>query len=286
VQPVHAVSRVLFARRLLWHAPAHTRATDLVAECAVATVLDLQGALRGTALLSELCSHLVCVVVDVVCRTISAVAGSYLFSLSLHNRDDKKFDMVRRQIEYGGGGTKGRKRSKGSGVCDLFEDSSSQLVFGSFEGDEELPVDVPVDPCLFYPETSEWGYTEDEMLVCDNCDVWVHAGCSRMTEDEYEVTSNGDHPIYSKEYLCRVCCRERCKGIIAELQKEDRTMLFAQPVSEKIVPNYRDIIKEPMDLQTMLEKAESEEYLNYAWVREMFELMVLNALTFNRYVSH
>jgi len=32
-------------------------------------------------------------------------------------------------------------------------------------------------------------------------------------------------------------------------------------------------------------KAESEEYLNYGWVREMFELMVLNALTFNRYVS-
>ena len=57
------------------------------------------------------------------------------------------------------------------------------------------------------------------------------------------------------------------------------------PVSEKIVPNYRDIIKEPMDLHTMLEKSESDEYLNYAWVREMFELMVFNALTFNRYVS-
>ena len=35
----------------------------------------------------------------------------------------------------------------------------------------------------------------------------------------------------------------------------------------------------------MLEKAESEEYLNYSWVRDMFELMVLNALVFNRFVS-
>lgn len=197
--------------------------------------------------------------------------------------------MVRRQIEYGGGNgsTKGRKRGKtgGGGGRDLFEDTASPLYFGSFDGDELLPFDVPVDPCLFYPETSEWGYTEDEMLVCDSCDLWVHAGCSGMTEDEYEVTSSGEHPIYSKEYLCRVCCRQRCREIIAELQKEDKTMLFALPVSEKIVPNYHDIIKEPMDLHTMLEKAESEEYLNYAWVREMFELMVLNALTFNRYVS-
>jgi hypothetical protein len=40
-----------------------------------------------------------------------------------------------------------------------------------------------------------------------------------------------------------------------------------------------------MDLQTMKKKAENEEYLNYAWVREMFELMVFNALTFNRMVS-
>ena len=208
---------------------------------------------------------------------------------SFNLRDDKKFNMVRRQIEHGntsGSSSRGRKKSKtGSYDACLVEDTASPLYFGSFEGDEDLPFEVPVDPCLFYPETSEWGYTEDEMLVCDSCDVWVHAGCSGMTEDEYEVTSDGQHPIYSKEYLCRVCCRKRCKEIIAELQREDRTLLFALPVSEKIVPNYRDIIKEPMDLHTMLEKADSDEYLNYAWVRQMFELMVLNALTFNRYVS-
>ena len=168
----------------------------------------------------------------------------------------------------------------------MIEDSGSHLLFGSFEGDEILSLDVKVDPCFFYPETSEWGFTEDEMLVCDNCNVWVHAGCSGMTEDEYDVTSNGDHPIYSKEFLCRMCCRKRCKELIEALQREDKIMLFAAPVSEKVVPNYYDLIKEPVDLQTMLQKAVKEEYQNYAWVREMFELMVLNALTFNRYVSY
>jgi hypothetical protein len=56
-------------------------------------------------------------------------------------------------------------------------------------------------------------------------------------------------------------------------------------VTDKVAPNYRDVIKNPMDLQTMLEKVESEDYLNYAWVREQFEVMVLNALTFNLHVS-
>ena len=59
-------------------------------------------------------------------------------------------------------------------------------------------------------------------------------------------------------------------------------LLFAEPVSEKVAPNYLDVIKKPMDLQTLLVRARNEEYRNYSWVREMFELMVLNALTFNR----
>ena len=82
-----------------------------------------------------------------------------------------------------------------------------------------------------------------------------------------------------------MCCRQRCKDIIEALQKEDRTLLFAEPVTEKVAHNYHDVIKKPMDLKTMLEKVDSDEYLNYAWVRELFELMVLNALTFNRHVS-
>jgi Bromodomain/PWWP domain len=195
-----------------------------------------------------------------------------------HTWDDKKFDLVRRQLEYG---VSGRKRKGGIFVGDV----GSQLFFGAFDGDDNLPVEVKVGPEVFYPESSEWGYKEDEMMVCDDCNVWVHAGCAGVDEDTYETISDGEHPIYSKEFLCRMCCRKRCQNLIRALQQEDKTMLFANAVSEKIVPNYHDIIKEPIDLQTMLEKAEREEYLNYAWVRENFELMVANALTFNRYVS-
>jgi Bromodomain/PWWP domain/PHD-finger len=200
-----------------------------------------------------------------------------------HIWDDKRFRMVTRQIEYANAASKRRK--KGS-AKDLLEDSDMNVSFGEFEGDDLLPFEDKLHPSYFYPETTVWGFTEDEMLVCDSCNVWVHAGCSGMTEKEYKATSNGDHPIYSKEYFCRMCCRKRCRELIEGLRQEDRKSLFALPVSDRIVPNYHDMIKEPMDLQTMLEKVESEEYVNYAWVRELFELMVFNALTFNRIVSN
>ena len=124
------------------------------------------------------------------------------------------------------------------------------------------------------------------MLVCDGCGIWVHAGCAGIDEGGYNEISAGTHPIYGKEFLCRVCCRRRCQDIIDALHNEDTKMLFAVPVTEQVAPNYKDVIKKPMDLQTMMEKANLGEYPNYSWVREHFELMVLNALTFNRYVSN
>lgn len=195
-----------------------------------------------------------------------------------HTWDDVKFDKIRRQIEWSGP-RRGRKPAREKAVI---QDSSPDMVLGSFTGDEERPFGTKIDPCWYHPETPEWGFTEVEMLVCDSCKVWVHAGCADIGEDEYNDISDGNHPIYSKEFLCRVCCRKRAKDLIAQMQLQDRTLLFAAPVTDKVAPNYHDVIKQPMDLQTMLERADTQEYFNYAWVREMFELMVLNALTFNR----
>ena len=57
--------------------------------------------------------------------------------------------------------------------------------------------------------------------------------------------------------------------------------LFAAPVTDQVAHNYRDIIENPMDLQTLSERAHIGNYRNYAWLREAFELMVYNALLFN-----
>jgi len=134
----------------------------------------------------------------------------------------------------------------------------------------------------YYPETPVWGYTESTMIQCDMCNLWVHAGCAPLTKEEYEQTIEGSHPIYSKEYLCRVCCKKRCLALMEMLQKEDSLFLFANPVTDQMAHNYHDLIKHPMDLRTMNERVVRGDYCNYAWIRESFELMVYNALTFNR----
>lgn len=158
----------------------------------------------------------------------------------------------------------------------------SDAVTTTSSGSNGASVGRQIDPTWYFSESSNWGYTTGDMLVCDSCSLWVHAGCASLTEEEYDLTSTGKHPIYSKEFLCRVCCKRRSKELIEALQDEDEMHLFAEPVTEKVAPNYGDVIKDPMDLWTMAEKVRNDQYLNYAWIREAFELMVLNALTFNR----
>ena len=52
-------------------------------------------------------------------------------------------------------------------------------------------------------------------------------------------------------------------------------------MTDAVAPNYRDVVKEPMDLQTMEKRAKEGKDKNCLWVRECFEQIVYNALTFN-----
>ena len=204
-----------------------------------------------------------------------------------HSWDDDHFQCVQRQIRWQQAHRpkkRGRKRKNPDDPnsphpSDMYTFTAPDTV----PNEDPFPEHALVNPTWYHAETAQWGYTEVDMLTCDSCKLWVHAGCAGLNEEEYEQTSNGDHPIFSKEFLCRVCCRKRCVDIIQKLQQHDSMMLFAEPVSDKVAPNYHDVIKKPMDLQTMLARAERDEYNSYAWVREMFDLMVLNALTFNRF---
>eukprot|EP00526_Cylindrotheca_closterium_P003276 CAMPEP_0113651638 /NCGR_PEP_ID=MMETSP0017_2-20120614/27536_1 /TAXON_ID=2856 /ORGANISM="Cylindrotheca closterium" /LENGTH=1571 /DNA_ID=CAMNT_0000564345 /DNA_START=1 /DNA_END=4716 /DNA_ORIENTATION=- /assembly_acc=CAM_ASM_000147 len=204
-----------------------------------------------------------------------------------HAWDDEHFQHVQRQIRWQQAHKpkkRGRKRknpddlSSNAGGLDWQNYTAPAVV----QNEDPLPPGAKVNPHWYHAETAQWGYTEVDMLTCDSCKLWVHAGCAELDEEEYEETSDGKHPIYSTEFLCKMCCKQRCLELIQGMQHEDNMLLFAEPVSEKVAPNYLDVIKRPMDLQTMLVQARKQNYKNYAWVREMFELMVLNALTFNR----
>lgn len=57
---------------------------------------------------------------------------------------------------------------------------------------------------------------------------------------------------------------------------------FALPVTDAVAPNYSEIIRNPMDLQTMANKARRGQYKSLQSLRIDFDLMCLNAITYNR----
>ncbi|GAB9473117.1 Histone-lysine n-methyltransferase [Globisporangium polare] len=90
-------------------------------------------------------------------------------------------------------------------------------------------------------------------------------------------------PKVMNKYECLTCRKSRMLHVIHRLKSEDKLELFKEPVTKKIAPTYFDVIKQPMDLSTMLKKIMQTEYtrVNFRDFRDDFELMCLNAVTFN-----
>ncbi|XP_063931582.1 bromodomain and PHD finger-containing protein 3-like [Zophobas morio] len=59
--------------------------------------------------------------------------------------------------------------------------------------------------------------------------------------------------------------------------------IFAKPVDSSVVIGYLDIIKQPMDLGTMRQKAANHKYHSIQEFEEDFSLMIANAKKFNSY---
>lgn len=55
--------------------------------------------------------------------------------------------------------------------------------------------------------------------------------------------------------------------LVRRLMDKDREEYFHFPVTASIAPDYADIIKNPMDLQTMRDKIERNEYTTIAQLR-------------------
>lgn len=90
-------------------------------------------------------------------------------------------------------------------------------------------------------------------------------------------------PKIMNKYECLTCRKGRMLHVIHRLKSEDKLELFKEPVTKTIAPTYFDVIKQPMDLSTMLKKILQTEYtrVNFRDFRDDFELMCLNAVTFN-----
>ncbi|CAD5115193.1 DgyrCDS4186 [Dimorphilus gyrociliatus] len=70
-------------------------------------------------------------------------------------------------------------------------------------------------------------------------------------------------------------------GILDRLKSLDTNSFFAEPVSEKEAPQYRELIEKPMDFSTMHEKIETNCYLSIDDFEEDFSLIIKNCTTYN-----
>ncbi|GAA6007850.1 hypothetical protein JCM10207_004898 [Rhodosporidiobolus poonsookiae] len=72
---------------------------------------------------------------------------------------------------------------------------------------------------------------------------------------------------------------------LREIKSLDRQQFFARPVNPADVPDYHDIIKHPMDWQTMQDKLDRFEYASAADFQGDFHLVINNARRYNKPAS-
>ncbi|MCO5608640.1 hypothetical protein L7F22_062854 [Adiantum nelumboides] len=70
-------------------------------------------------------------------------------------------------------------------------------------------------------------------------------------------------------------------SILDRLQKKDKFGVFAEPVDPKEVPNYHDIIKDPMDFGTMRNRISSGHYMTIELFQRDIFLICDNAMQYN-----
>ncbi|KAG8196814.1 hypothetical protein JTE90_027530 [Oedothorax gibbosus] len=71
------------------------------------------------------------------------------------------------------------------------------------------------------------------------------------------------------------------RDILNKLAKDRRFSVFSRPVDPDEVPDYQEVIKSPMDLETMMTKIDSQRYETVAQFLSDVDLICQNALEYN-----
>lgn len=69
--------------------------------------------------------------------------------------------------------------------------------------------------------------------------------------------------------------------VLQQLITKDTGQIFIEPVDQNEVPDYGDVVKHPMDLQTMEFKIKNCEYNSLEAFESDFNLMISNCLAYN-----
>lgn len=94
-------------------------------------------------------------------------------------------------------------------------------------------------------------------------------------------TSNRRERGAARERMPHVILKDRLESIRSEVENRQMSNPFHRPVSRKQMPQYYEIIKDPIDLQTIRDKNARYEYRTCNLFVEDFLLMQNNAVRFN-----
>ncbi|DAZ99550.1 TPA: hypothetical protein N0F65_005422 [Lagenidium giganteum] len=159
----------------------------------------------------------------------------------------------------------------------------------------DFHIDLPENPAISTETSdnmasdSEKPEVDDEALVpsaSGDGSSKVEFKPARLVDEEragkLKFRSAYDPKVLHK-YECWTCRKVRMLRVLHRLFVEDKLELFKEPVTKTIAPTYFEVIKCPMDLTSMQRKVLSGDYkfCDFRGLREDFELLCLNAVTFN-----
>ncbi|KAL4097948.1 hypothetical protein QTP88_022633 [Uroleucon formosanum] len=108
--------------------------------------------------------------------------------------------------------------------------------------------------------------------------------------EELPIAPLPSPPKLSESELKNIICQEEntlrelrifLRDICAKLARNKQFFMFTKPVDIEEVPDYLDIIKEPMDLETLMSKIDKHSYICARDFLDDIDLIVRNALEYN-----
>ncbi|KAI5063075.1 hypothetical protein GOP47_0021622, partial [Adiantum capillus-veneris] len=99
--------------------------------------------------------------------------------------------------------------------------------------------------------------------------------------DSKDCTTANSSPKHIHQGPQVIPAKRVLNSILDRLQKKDKFGVFAEPVDPKEVPNYYDIIKDPMDFGTMRNRISSGHYMSIELFQRDIFLICDNAMQYN-----
>ncbi|XP_013407675.1 nucleosome-remodeling factor subunit BPTF [Lingula anatina] len=112
-------------------------------------------------------------------------------------------------------------------------------------------------------------YDETQLYIgCDRCQDWFHGSCVGISKSEADMLSTYICPncqqkstdLAAHQHLLQPQDFDSLIKLLRSLQSHKMAWPFLEPVDPDEVPDYYDVIKEPMDLSTVEKKLKSKAY--------------------------